>query len=171
MKSVQPIATLMYIVSRILSVVYSSLAFISGIAIFLKPSFYRIDQDGRNFNVLYPFTNATMVRGENSSFYITEMLLIMVLYGVFFWLLGNVFSIFRKNRLFTLENIGQLVIFYKGNFLVPLVFLTFHILIRYELETTAFLAVLHAVIGTFSYFMTAIFKQGLHLQKEQDLFI
>lgn len=171
MKSVQPIASLMLILSRILSVVYFLLAFITGIAILLKPSFLRLDPDGRNFNVLYPLTHVTMVRGENSSFYITEMILIMVLYGFFFWLLGNVFSIFRKNRLFTLENIRHLELFYKGNFLVPFLFLAYHIVIRYELETTAFLAVLHAVLGTFTYFMTAIFKQGLHLQKEQDLFI
>ena len=31
------------------------------------------------------------------------------------------------------------------------------------------ITLLHLVIGVFAYFMAAIFKQGVHLQEEQDL--
>lgn len=171
MKSVQPIATWLFFISRLISAIYFSMAAISAIAILFATSFLRVDADGKNFNILFPFTQATIVRGENNSFYITEMLLIMSLYGLFFWMLGNVLRSFRKTPLFTQENVKHFTLFYRGNLLVPLIFLVFHLVIGYEFETTAFLALLHGVLGTFTFFMTAIFKQGIHLQKEQELFI
>ena len=38
-------------------------------------------------------------------------------------------------------------------------------------EGLEFVAVIHFFLGVFAYFMAAIFKQGLQIQNEQDLFI
>ncbi len=93
------------------------------------------------------------------------------LYGLFFWLLGNIFNSFRASKLFTLRGVKRLQIFYILNFVVPLPFLIGHIIYSYEVNLLIALSLLHSVIGIFAYFMAVIFKQGLNLQNEQDLYI
>ena len=38
-------------------------------------------------------------------------------------------------------------------------------------EGLEWVAIIHFFLGVFAYFLAAIFKQGLQLQNEQDLFI
>ncbi|MCY1227005.1 hypothetical protein D9M72_392600 [compost metagenome] len=99
------------------------------------------------------------------------MIAFIALYGIFFWLLGNIFKTFRGKKLFTQQGVRRLSIFYLLNFIVPLPFLIGHIAYSYEVEILVSLSVLHFVLGVFAYFMAVIFKQGLNLQTEQDLYI
>jgi hypothetical protein len=97
------------------------------------------------------------------------MIAVIGLYGLFFWLLGNIFRTFREQKLFTGKGVKRLQVFYALNFLVPVPFLIMHIIYAYEVQVVITLTLLHAVLGIFAYFMAVIFSRGLYLQNEQDL--
>ena len=100
-----------------------------------------------------------------------SFLLPLTLYGFFFWLVSNLFSVFSKPKLFTVLNLQQLKRFYLFNWLVPFPAI---IISSFFVETESalwLLAVVHGILGVFAWMVAAIFKQGLQLQNEQDLFI
>jgi purine-cytosine permease-like protein len=59
--------------------------------------------------------------------------------------------------------------FYLTNLIVPAAFLVLLAFFGHEIIDILRITLLHLVIGVFAYFMAAIFKQGVHLQEEQDL--
>ena len=56
-------------------------------------------------------------------------------------------------------------------FIPPILALMAKIVMGRIEEGLDIVAVIHFILGVFAYFLAAIFKQGLQLQKEQDLFI
>ena len=122
--------------------------------------------------ITYPFTEQSFLILDSNITYLIFSFLIPVLgYGLFFWLLSNVFKVFYQDILFTAENIVHLRRFYLVNIFLPtllFIFTSFFMPIEHEM----FLIIaLHLVLGVFVFFMSEIFNQGLHLQNEQDLYI
>jgi hypothetical protein len=172
MKQVRVVATCLFYISRMIAIPYLATALYSLLCMVLKLPMYQIIDDGRHFVINYPFTNLRFLLGDDIRFYYKfELVAFIGLYGLFFWLLGNIFQTFRQNRMFTVRGVKRLQIFYILNFLVPLPFLVGHVAYAYEVNLIVALWLLHAVVGIFAYFMAVIFKQGLNLQNEQDLYI
>ncbi|MDP9960867.1 DUF2975 domain-containing protein [Chryseobacterium lathyri] len=129
-------------------------------------------KDGRYLHINYPFTENPFLNIENNYPYIIfSFLLVLVSYGIFFWLSAIVFKVFFQSKLFTKENILQLKRFYMYNIFIPLpVVITASFFV--EVESIIWgLVFIHFMLGIFCLFLANIFKQGLHLQNEQDLFI
>lgn len=171
MKSVRIISSILYYLVMLFAVLYLVTGLYVIIARLFNVGAFAVVGEGKYFEIYYPFSKSAYLRGDNNTFYIVEMILILLLYGIFFWSLANVFKSFRQQKIFTRSAVKRLTIFYLLNFIVPLLFLLVHIAVKYEVDSTVMLVMLHGVLGVFAYFMTAIFKQGLKLQNEQDLFI
>jgi hypothetical protein len=171
MKTARLIANVLFYISRLFAIPYIFTAIHATIAVIFKTSAFWLEKEGSRFIIAYPFTQKRFLLGENDSNYIFEMLAFLGLFGIFLWLLGNVLNIFRQEKLFTIKNLKRLTLFYMFNFIIPPLFLIYNIAINFEIETIVIITFSHFVIGVFAYFMGAIFKQGLNLQKEQDLFI
>lgn len=169
MKEVKSIAKYLFYISRFCVFVYAFLTIYSAISLLTG---WSLKFDGDYFNIQFPFTKQTILIGEyNLSYIFLDYLMLFVLYGIFFWLLGNVLKVFMQPKLFTQKNIKQLKFFYRTNLFVPSV----ATLIAYTFSTidrdVVLLIILHFIIGIFSYFLAQIFKQGVDLQNEQDLYI
>ena len=138
--------------------------------VFEGPFFEMLEQN--RFAINFPFTNQHFLLGSEYSLrYVSEMVLGITLYGVFFWLLGNVFKAFKQERLFTKSGLGYLKQFYLFNLLLyPVAVVIWSVI---SIEDFPFFAMIiaHAIMGIFIYFMAAIFAQGVNLQNEQDLYI
>lgn len=172
MKRVRLVASCLFYLSRVIALPYLLTAAYCIICFVFPTDYLQLTDGGKRFVIMYPFTNSRFLIGDAYEFYyIFEMVAFMALYGLFFWLLGNIFNTFRGKKLFTQQGVRRLSIFYLLNFIVPLPFLVGHIAYSYEVEILVSLSVLHFVLGVFAYFMAVIFKQGLNLQNEQDLYI
>ena len=126
--------------------------------------------DGR-FEIFYPFTSKVFLLGEMDATYLMQMLGLMTLYAVFFWLLGNVFLTFRQITLFTPKGVRRLNLFWLYSITAPVLSIV-SLTILNEIEPAAqLISILHIIIGIFAYFMAAIFKQGLKLQVQQEFTI
>ncbi|WP_374464497.1 DUF2975 domain-containing protein [Chryseobacterium sp.] len=128
--------------------------------------------DGKYLHINYPFTEKTFLNIDNSYPYIIfSFLSVLITYGIFFWLAARVFRVFFQQKLFTQDNIRQLTRFYLYNIFIPLplvIIASFFV----EVESIIWgLVFIHFMLGIFCLFLANIFKQGLHLQNEQDLFI
>lgn len=150
-----------------LTALYSALAFILNTPTMIRP----VQDDTTRFAILYPFTETPFLLGKNTSVFIAEMLLLLVLYSIFFWLLANVFDTFSKEKLFTEQGITNLTSFYVANLTVPIVVLILLSSVSSIGTGLGVIVVLHAILGIFAFLITAIFKQGVSLQTEQDLFV
>jgi len=152
-------------IGYLLTAVYSILCLITGFSITpYKENVY--------FHINYPFTEKPFLNIENNYSYILfSFLLVLISYGIFFWLSAKVFKVFFQSKLFTKENIIHLKRFYVYNIFFPLpivVIANFFV----EVESIIWgLVFIHLMLGIFCLFLANIFKQGLHLQNEQDLFI
>lgn len=170
MKSVRIIAQVLFYLSRVLAAGYflsfAWVAFTLSTGLSLE-----ITAEGRRFAVLLPFSRQGFLLGEYHGAFIFEMLLLLGLYGLFFGLLGNVFRTFTRSKLFTESGVRDLRRFYLGNWVLPgLAVLVLALVSGYEDVAPGFV-VLHGLLGVFTYFIAAIFQQGLQLQREQDLII
>lgn len=121
------------------------------------------------FTIFYPFTRQAFLLGDYTPSYLFTSLFTIAFYGIFLWLLGNVFRAFRQQKLFTRKAVIGLSRFYLTNFAVPVLLLLLALIVKDEMTDFIRIMFLHLVIGIFAYFMAAIFKQGLILQEEQDL--
>lgn len=122
-----------------------------------------------HFTIFYPFSHKPFLLGEYSSEYLIISLVIVVLYGIFLWLLSNVFRSFTQQKLFTPKSITRLSAFYIYNFVAPVACIIVVVSFGAQINDALVLTFLHFMIGVFAYFMAAIFKQGVLLQEEQDL--
>ena len=152
-------------IGYLLTAVYSILCLVTGFSITpYKENLY--------FHINYPFTDKPFLNIENNYPYILfSFLLVLITYGVFFWFSAKVFKVFFQSKLFTKDNITHLKRFYLYNIFFPLpivVIASFFV----EVESIIWgLVFIHFMLGIFCLFLANIFKQGLHLQNEQDLII
>ncbi|ANE49618.1 DUF2975 domain-containing protein [Flavisolibacter tropicus] len=174
MRSVRLLAGILYYLSRIFSVMVLSITVYATATILLyemNSSFslpFRVLEDG-SFKLFLPFTQTTFLLGDYTSSYLVSYLMMLAFYGLFLWLLADVFHAFKQPRLFTPKGVVRLTRFYLTNIIVPFVFIFLLIVFGNELLDIVRITLLHFVIGVFAYFIAAIFKQGLVLQEEQDL--
>jgi hypothetical protein len=128
--------------------------------------------DGKYLHINYPFSQTPFLNLDNNTNYILfAFLLPITLYGLFFWLAANLFFVFSRPKLFTISNLLQLKRYYMFNWLAPFPAI---MISSFFVETESevwLLAVVHSILGVFVWMVAAIFKQGLQLQNEQDLFI
>ncbi len=120
----------------------------------------------------YPFTNRPFLNVDNNPSYITfSFLLPLLLYVIFFLLAARLFRVFFQQKLFTEGNIVELRRFYIYNIFAPLpIVIVASIFVPIE-PAIWYLVFMHFILGIFSLFFANIFKQGLQLQNEQDLYI
>lgn len=172
MKPVRFVARILYYVSLILCFFYSLAGVYVAYATAIKPSFaFKLIEDGKKFVVSAPFGDRPYFIGDNYTGYMVQMVSLLLLYGLFFWLLSQVFKTFMQKKLFTRQGISHLQRFYLANLIIPALAYIILMLVNEEAEDVFMLVMLHAVIGVFAYFIAAIFKQGVLLQNEQDLYI
>jgi len=149
----------------LLTVLYSVICLLTG---------WSVQQQGNGLylHILVPFTQQPfLVVDNNLPYIIFSFLLPLTLYGLFFWLAANVFRIFFQQKLFTQPHFRHLVVFCATNLIVPLIAVfTARMFVDVENEMWMLVAV-HFVLGLFAYFLAGIFRQGLELQNEKDLFI
>lgn len=128
--------------------------------------------EGKYLHINYPFTSKPFLNVDNNLPYIlSSFLSVLLFYGLFFLLTAQVFRIFYQPRLFIRLHITSLQRFYLYNLFVPGI-ATLISLLFVPVEAIVWgLILVHILLGVFAYFLSAIFKQGLNLQNEQDLFI
>lgn len=131
-----------------------------------------VDITGKAIIIKYPFTDTRfLLLDNNASYLVFSFLLPILFYTLFFFLLSNVFKVFYQDRLFTAANIIHLKRFYAANLFLP-VLLVIVATFFTKIENGVFLIILlHLFLGVFVFIISEIFKQGLHLQNEQDLYI
>ena len=171
MRSVKAVSRVLCYSARILAVLYFVMAALSLLALTTGWGL-NIREGGKYFQVYYPFTKIGFLNGDyNITYIIFFFLLPISLYGLFFLLLSNVFKVFFQPRLFTSYSVKHLRLFYQANCIIPglVVFLS-SFFERVETESIV-MVVLHFTLGVFAWFFAAIFKQGVQLQNEQDLYI
>lgn len=171
MKLVRLISTITFYLARIISVGYilTTLHLVTSIVFGL--STLKHLENGR-FAICYPFTNKYFLLGSSFTvLYIAEMVLVIGFYGAFFWLLSNVFKTFRQKRLFTIQGIHNLKLFYLTNLIIcPILFISLSL---FSIEDYPYMmtVIAHSIMGVFALFIAAIFQQGVSLQNDQDLII
>ncbi len=171
MNNVKLVSKLLFYFTRFLAGFYFLMVTHSGIALLTEWSL-KFKENGKYFQVCFPFTKTPVLNGDNNLPYIfLEFLIPLGLYGLFFLLLGNVFKVFFQQRLFTDTGVKHLKRFYLGNFIIPGVMVLLVSFIDEPDIDGIMVIVLHGIIGIFAFFLAAIFKQGLDLQNEKDLFI
>ncbi|MBC5773126.1 DUF2975 domain-containing protein [Pontibacter sp. KCTC 32443] len=175
MKNVRIIASILFLISRAVAVVYFVTALYATLVlaaneVFSGISWVETTAQGR-FTIMYPFTKTPFLLGEYTFEFILMMMLGVVGYGTFAWLLSEVFKIFKQEKLFTQNGVQTLTIFYMANFIVPTVVLLISLFFEEYIQYLIVFTLLHGVIGIFAYFMASIFNQGVLLQNDQDLTI
>ena len=171
MARVKIIAKILYYISRVSALGYCCIV-LYAIGCLVTHTNTHPYGEGKYLHILYPFTNVPFLNIDNNLTYILlDFLLPLSLYTSFFWLAAGIFKVFYLPKLFSTENITRLRRFYLFNLFVPGIAALFSRLFT-EVESVVWgLIVVHLFLGIFTYFLAAIFKQGLRLQNEQDLFI
>jgi len=167
MKIVRFISSALFALTRFLSLIYFATG-IYGIVALASGSPSLVDIADERFVIYYPFTESPFLLGDYNQLYILEMFGVVLIYGLFFWLLSGVFSAFRQPKLFTIDGVRKLSRFYILNLVVPPLALLLMLIFSITEVPAQLIAVLHIIIGVFAFFMAAIFRQGLNLQNEQD---
>jgi len=173
MKTVRPIAGILFYLSRFVSIVVLLIATYALCVILMyeshPSSWLPISVSNDSFQIFYPFTKKVFLLGDYKASYLVGNLSTIFFYALFLWMLGNVFQAFRQKKLFTAKGAVQLSRFYMINLLVPFVFIVLLAVFGQDLIDIMRIIMLHLVIGVFAFFMAAIFRQGVVLQEEQDL--
>lgn len=173
MKTVRPVAGILFYLSRFASIVVLLIASYALFVILIyeknPASWLPISVSGDTFQIFYPFTRKVFLLGDYKTSYLVGNLSTIFFYGVFLYMLGSVFHAFMQEKLFTRKGVVQLSRFYIINLVVPVVFIVLLAVFGQELIDIVRIIMLHLVIGVFAFFMAAIFKQGVVLQEEQDL--
>jgi hypothetical protein len=174
MKAVRLTAGILYHLSRFLSVLILLIVGYATAIILIYQVYpsatlpFRV-LENNSFRLLLPFTQTPFLLGDYTVAYLVSYLSTMAFYGLFLWMLSDVFKTFRQPKLFTPKGVLRLSRFYILNLVVPFVFLLLLLWFGQEIIDIVRIILLHLVIGVFAFFMAAIFRQGLILQEEQDL--
>lgn len=172
MKNVKIISAILFYITRIVAIIYILVTIYSIFSLITEWS-YITQENGKYFAVCYPFTETRFLLGENTwSYKIFNFLIPIAFYGVFFLLASNIFNVFKKPKLFTEYGMKQLKWFCLVNISVPsaIILLAYAFADNIE-EGMKWVVVTHFFLGVFAYFFYAIFRQGVNLQNEQDLYI
>lgn len=171
MQTSKLIAKIFYGISKLLAVFYALIFLYSGFCL-LTGNRVKESEDGNMLHILYPFSDSNFMNIDDNLPYIIFSFMVPIgLYALFFYLASNMFHVFFQNRLFTKVNIRKLNWFYRCNLFLPL---PITILSSFFAEISGsiwMLVFVHFILGILTYFLAQIFKQGLGLQDEQDLFI
>lgn len=172
MKNVKITSTILFYIIRIVALIYLLIAIYCLFSLVTEWSYITQD-NGKYFAVYYPFTETRFLLGENNwNYKIFEFLVPIGSYGIFLYLLSNVFNAFKQPKLFTELGVNRLKCFYIANIFAPsLIALLAFIFTGTVQDDFWWFIVGHFLLGVFAYFLYAIFKQGLNLQNEQDLYI
>ena len=172
MKNVRIVSAILFYITRLVAVLYLLVTLYSIISLVTEWSYFTKD-NGHYFTICYPFTETPFLNGENHWGYkIFNFIIPIGFYGAFFLLVSNVFNVFRQTKLFTQYGVNQLKWFYLANIFVPSLTIVLASIFSGEIEEgLEWVALIHFFLGVFAYFLAAIFRQGLHLQNEQDLYI
>jgi len=171
MKTTHIVSRILFYFTRFLAIVYF---FLTAYSVFTLVTglFLTFKDNGKYFQVCYPFTSHPLMLGDyNLSYILFDFLAPLSLYGLFFLLSSNVFKVFFQPKLFTQNGVVHLKRFYISNLLIPSIVIFFAFFFVPLDNEVALFIILHGMLGAFAYFLAAIFKQGLNLQNEQDLFI
>ena len=172
MKKIRGLATSLYVISRITSLLFSIVAiYVLAIVILYQTGMKNLPFEVSNdsFVVFLPFSKTPFLLGDFSRAYLVISISIIILYAIFLWLLSNVFLAFRQPKIFVPRNMKRLKIFYLFNFYVPIIYVVSLILFKQEFRDAILIVFLHLMISVFIFFMATLFRQGLILQEEQDL--
>jgi len=171
MQRTKLVSKILFYITRILAAIYIAVTLYSVVCIMTGWSIGYYGEE-EHFHIFYPFTRQVLMNVNNNTPYILfEFLIPLSLYGIFFLLASNIFRIFHRPKLFTREGIQQLRIFYLANWLLPIGAVILAGIFANIASLAFALVAIHFILGIFAYFLSAIFKQGLNLQNEQDLFI
>jgi hypothetical protein len=171
MNSAKSIAKILYYICLVLAIFYLTTILYAVLCLLTRFGISAYGE-GQYLHINYPFTNNPFLNIDNNLPYIIfSFLLPLILYGVFFWLAANVFKVFFQTKLFTQQNIFNLRRFYMLNLIVPVIAAVLASVFVPVESAIWVLVVVHGILGIFTYFLAAIFKQGLNLQNEQDLII
>lgn len=123
------------------------------------------------FSIRIPLTDS-FFKGINATNTFAAILGFMLFYGLFFLILTFLFKVFKQRMIFSDVAIKRLRWFAILNILFP----PLYVILGYWETDSIQLAdvmppVLHNIIGIFSLFLMAIFKQGFEIQNENDLTI
>ncbi len=164
-------AKIITLLSRILAIAYFIMAIYSVLCLATKCCVTPYG-DGQYLHINYPFSQKPFLNVDNNANYIVfSFLLPIILYALFFWLTGNLFAVFSKTKLFTHYNLSELKKFYLFNWFIPFPAIIISSFFVEIINMIWLLAAIHGIFGIFTWMVAAIFKQGLRLQNEQDLFI
>lgn len=171
MTTAKVVSRILFYITRFLSILYFAMPALSILALTTGWGL-NLRENDKYFQVYYPFTKSPFINGDyNYTYIIFFFLLPLLLYGLFFLLVSNVFKVFLQPKLFTDYGIKHLKRFYLANFIIPgSVIILMVIFAKVESIAIVFV-VLHAILGVFAYLLAAIFRQGLNLQNQQDLII
>lgn len=129
----------------------------------------KIDQEGV-FRLKIPFSNS-VISGMNDLVTLMAIMGTFLFYSAFVYLLSLVFKTFTVEPLFRQQAIKYLGYFTIMNMISPLGYIILMIIVhRGGFEDIA-IVLLHLTLGLFAAFISAIFKQGVVLQEEQNLTI
>jgi hypothetical protein len=172
MKNIKVISGFLYYITRFTAILYFLVILYALVSLTTQWSYITFD-NGNYFSICYPFSETPFLNGENSwSYKIFNFIIPLSFYSVFFFLISNVFKGFKQPKLFTDYNVRQLHYFSFANIFIPLLIILLAKMFTETIEEgSGYVTVIHFFIGIFSYFLSEIFKQGLHLQNEQDLYI
>lgn len=172
MKNVKIISTILFYTTRIAAIAYTLVTMYALVSLITEWNYITKD-NGVNFAICYPFTETQFLLGENNWGYkLFEFLIPMASYGMFFFLVSNVFNAFKQPKLFTEYGVNQLKWFCLANIFVPSIIIFLALIFTGHIEHgLEWAAVIHFFLGVFAYFFYAIFRQGFKLQNEQDLYI
>jgi hypothetical protein len=172
MKNVKIISFILFYITRFAAILYLLTTFYSVITFLTEWSFIS-RENGKYFSICFPFTEIPFLNGENNWAYkIFNFIIPIGFYGIFFMLLSKVLNVFKQPKLFTQYGLNQLKWFYFANIFMPSIIILLASIFAGNIEEgLEWVAVIHFFLGVFTYFLSAIFKQGLQLQNEQNLYI
>lgn len=171
MKQVRNLATVLFYLSRLASILVGAIGIyivliiaLSGLGVKQLP----LDINNNYFVIYLPFSKIPFLLGDYNQSYLGVSISIVLLYAIFLWLLSRVFKVFKQQKIFVPVNVKYLRRFYLFNFYTPLLYLCCLILFKLEFKDALVVVLLHLMISVFIFFMATIFQQGLVLQEEQD---
>ncbi|MDO9375974.1 MAG: hypothetical protein Q7T76_16250, partial [Ferruginibacter sp.] len=152
MKNVKVVAAILFYLSRAFAIIYLSTTVYVLLVLLLEngghTSWFDTSEPGR-FVIMYPFTQTPFLLGDDTAEYLVSMVFLLAGYGVFAWLISNVFKIYLQPKLFTAAAVRTLSIFYLFNFIAPLLVILGVAILKGELRDVIIISILHGIIGIF----------------------
>jgi len=123
------------------------------------------------FKLKFPLSSS-IISGKYQLYTLLSIGATFAFYGVFTYLLSGLFKTFTLEPLFKPKAIQYLRYFTIANLLLPVSYFILVMILPSQLFPEGILiSFLHLIVGLFAAFISAIFKQGVVLQEEQNLTI